>query len=146
MNPDFDEVDDDLDDFDLEEDEEEEAPRPKKKTKAKKAAPPSDDFDNDDGVDLAETFTQAVGAPREASSSPVMRDLTDDALVLELTELLVQGDDSEMTTVLVPTFTGPRGGKIAKKLIREARDRAIAKLKRVADVACVNIDTFLDED
>lgn len=142
-----DEDDDALED-DEEEDEDEdeevaEAPKPKKRKGSKRSpvAPPSPVVEEDD-----EDFAQALGVPNEPSRTPALRNLTDDALVIELTDLIMQGDDSEMTSILVPMFQGPRGPKIAKKLVREARDRAIAKIKRVADVATVNIDTFNDDD
>lgn len=123
---------------DDEEDEEEDiggAPRPPRP--GSKRTPVLTDEDEE------EDFEKVLAEP---SRVPSLRNLTDDQFVLELTDLLTQGDDSEMTSILTPVFTGPRGGKIAKQLVREARDRAIAKIKRVANVAQVNIDTFSDND
>lgn len=148
------EDDEDLDDLEDDEDEDEEeeakAPAPPKKRAGSKRTPaPVAEADDDDDDD--EDFEEALGSsnagvPNTPSARPALGALNDDQLVIELTDLIVQGDDSEMTTILVPVFTGPRGGKIAKQLVREARDRAIARIKRVANVAQVNIDTFSDDD
>lgn len=157
VEDDMTDVDDDefeLDDDDDLEDEEEEAsappPKPARKGSKRTPAPVAEDEDDDDDEDFEEALgnamAQRLGAQNEPSRTPALRNLTDDQLVIELTELIMQGDDSEMTSILIPMFTGPRGPKIAKKLVREARDRAIAKMKRVADVACVNIETFTDDD
>lgn len=132
------------DEFDLD-DEEEEVVATKQRKGSNRT--PSDDDDDDDEEDFDEAAGTAVLPaldplpPRQMSLGA----LTDDQLVLELTELLLQGDDSEMTSILVPMFTGPRGGKVAKQLVREARDRVIARVKRVANVCQVNIDTFDDD-
>jgi hypothetical protein len=134
--------DDDFED-DFEDDEEEEVETARPPRPGSKRTPAAEDEDDDEEEE--EDFETALAAPTTAKVLPTPRGLTDDQLVIELTDLIMQGDDSEMTSILIPIFTGRRGGKIAKQLVRESRDRAIAKIKRVANVAQVNIDTF-DED
>lgn len=144
------EDDDDFEDEDEYEDEEDEevteAPRPPRPGSKRTPVATGDEEAEDEVPEEEEDFEQVLAEPNTPSRTPVLRSITDDQLVLELTDLLTQGDDSEMTSILVPVFTGPRGGKIAKQLVREARDHAIAKIKRVANVAQVNIDTFSDDD
>lgn len=133
--------------LDEEDTEEEEPEPPKKKREGSKRTPaPAQKVRVATEEDEDEDFDQAVGNPNTLSKSPALKPLDDDQLVMELADLILQGDDNEMVTVLHSTITGLRGGKVAKQLVREARDRAIAKIKRVANVAQLTIDYLSKDD
>ena len=147
----LDEEEDDLDEDQLESllDEEEDEPAAKVRPGSKRTPAPDPSkkvrVATDEDEDEDEDFEQALGRANEPSKSPGLKPLDDDQLVIELTDLILQGEDNEMVSILHHVITGLRGPKVAKQLVREARDRAIAKIRRVANVAQVTID-FLGKD
>jgi hypothetical protein len=70
----------------------------------------------------------------------------DEQAVTELTDMILAGNNDEIIAYLQPFYTGTLGPKWAKQLLRDARDRAKAKIVRVHGLAIVRIDELTKGD
>jgi len=64
----------------------------------------------------------------------------------EITELMIEGDTDKIVRELVQYCADNNGIKLAKQLLREARDRAKARITRIAGVVSVHLDELKEED
>jgi len=64
----------------------------------------------------------------------------------EITELMMEGNTDQIMRELVPYCADNSGIKTAKQLLREARDRAKARVTRIAGVVSVMLDELKEED
>ncbi len=141
---------DDIDDEDEEDDEETVAPvarRPMPVAKPAKpvvvSPPPEDEDITDDEFDreakkrkqqqMVDGFLE-----RKRSEETVSVD--------EITELMLDGDSDKILRELVQYCADNSGIKKAKQLLREARDRAKARVTRIAGVVSVMLDELKEED
>jgi len=154
---DLDDLDDD-DDDDEEDDESMAAPlrKPRKKSAVSPPAPteeedlddPDDDLEDDLEDDLDEEFDEEIKKRRDkqvVDNFLNKRKNKEASSVSTITDLLLQGESDKIVHELSSYCSGNNEIKKAKQLLREARDRAKARIVRLAGVASLTLDELKDE-
>jgi len=141
---------DELDEEDLFEDEEDDddeeglAPALRKNPPSNSAPEEAPEEDLDDLDAEFDEESQKRRDKQVVTNFLEKRKSAESSSVETLTDLMLQGESDKLVHELAPYCSGNNEIKKAKQLLREARDRAKARITRLAGVAALTLDELKD--
>lgn len=144
---DLEDEDDLFEDEDEDEDDEEGLAPALRKKPSKADAPVEEEAEEEEEDDLDAEFDEESQKRRDkqvVTNFLEKRKSAESSSVEALTDLMLQGESDKLVHELAPYCSGNNEIKKAKQLLREARDRAKARITRLAGVAALTLDELKD--